>query len=359
MPAWIAHADWGTAPAKRVVATAELRGDGYAARAPRPVGTTGGLLDRMRVAAEPALLGFDFPLGVPRAYAELAGIDNFATWLRGLDPRDELFAIAADVAEVSVARPFFPSRIARRSPGIKQEFHAALGLSAASALRRCDLAHCRRGAASEVFWSLGPKAVGKAALSGWRDFIAPALADTAHRYAIWPFDGGLRELLARADAVIVEAYPADAYLQLGLRMGSRGTAKTSQDDRRVDAARLLDSCRRNDVVPDPDLVAEIRDGFGPSRAGEDRFDATVGLIAMIDAVRRRPEPDLPDDPSVRLQEGWMFGQHSRCPGPHPVDTVTFDITTGGDGEPSWGGFVGSEPIFSTTSIPEETLPTSA
>jgi hypothetical protein len=85
MPTWIAHADWGTAPAKRVVATAEL-----------------------------------------------AGIANFATWLREVDPSAELFAVA--------------------------------------------------------------------------------------------------------DAVIVEAYPADAYLRLGLRIGSRGTAKTSRDDRRADAA---------------------------------------------------------------------------------------------------------------------------
>jgi hypothetical protein len=340
-----------------VVATAERRGDVFVARAPRAVGNGGGLLERMRVAAGPALLGFDFPLGVPRAYADLAGIDNFATWLRRLDPRDELFAVASDVADVSVARPFFPRRIAHRSPGIKAEFYAALGLSAASAFRQCDLAHCRRGAASEVFWTLGPKAVGKATVSGWRDFIVPALGDTADRYGIWPFDGDLRDLLGRADGVIVEAYPADAYLQLGLRMGSRGTAKTSQDDRRAEAPSLLDRCRRNDVAPDRDLISEIRDGFGQSRAGEDRFDATVGLIAMIDALRRGPE--LPEDPSVRRVEGWMFGRHARCPDAQLDDAVTFDITTAGDGDPSWGGFVGSAPILSTTPIPEETLPTSA
>ena len=343
-----------------MVATAERRGNVFAAHAPRPVGGAGGLLERMHVALGPgeaALLGFDFPLGVPRAYADLAGIDSFADWLGHLDPGDELFSVAGDLAEVSVGRPFFPTRIALRSPGIKAEFRTALGLSATSALRRCDLAHCRRGAASEVFWALGPQAVGKAALSGWRDFIVPALADTTHRYAIWPFDGGLRELLARADAVIVEAYPADAYLQLGLRMGSRGTAKTSQVDRRGEAPRLLDRCRRNDIVPEQNLVAEIRDGFGPSRAGEDPFDATVGLIAMIDALRRAPE--LPEDPSVRRVEGWMFGRHAECPSVQLDDTVTFDITTAGDGGPSWGGFVGRAPILSTTPMPEETLPTSA
>ena len=118
---------------------------------------------------------------------------------------------------------------------------------------------------------------------------------------------------AKRVVVIVEAYPAEAYLQLGLRMGSRGTAKTSREDRRADAARLLDHCRRIAVRPDRDLVAALRDGFGSGRDGEDRFDATVGLIAMIDTVRRAAEPELPDDPSVRRLEGWMFGRHACCP----------------------------------------------
>ena len=316
LPGWIAHADWGASAAKRVVTTAELRDGEYVAHAPRPLAGAGGLLERMHVPARPgrpALLGFDLPIGVPRAYAKLAGIDTFAGWLRELDPSCRLFSVADDVADVSVARPFFPGRIAHKSPGIKREFRAALGLSAAGALRRCDLAHCRRGAASEMFWALGPKAVGKATVAGWRDFIGPALADPERRYALWPFDGGLGELLARSDAVIVEAYPAEAYLQLGLRMGSRGTAKTDQDDRRADAPRLLERCRRIGVRTDPDLAVQLRDGFGSARAGEDRFDATVGLIAMIDTVRRGAEPELPDDPYVRRHEGWMFGQHAHCP----------------------------------------------
>jgi hypothetical protein len=316
LPGWIAHADWGASPSKRVVATAELRAGQYVAHAPQMVGGTGGLLERMRVppgSDRPALLGFDFPIGVPRAYAQLAEIDDFAGWLRRLDPSSEFFAVSDDVADVSLARPFFPRRIAHKSPGIKHEFRAALGLSAPDALRRCDLGHCRRGAASEMFWTLGPQAVGKATITGWRDLVAPALADPARRYSIWPFDGDLGELLERSDAVIVEAYPADAYLQLGLRMGSRRTAKTRQDDRRADGPLLLERSRELRVRPHRELVAQILDGFGPDRAGEDRFDATVGLLAMIGTVRRSAEPDLPDDPSVRRYEGWVFGRHATCP----------------------------------------------
>lgn len=40
-------------------------------------------------------------------------------------------------------------------------------------------------------------------------------------------------------------------------------------------------------------------------------------------------------------------------------TVTLDITTLGVGMPSLGGLVGSEPIFSTTPMPETTLPATA
>lgn len=312
LPGWIAHADWGASATKRVVTAAELRGEEYVMHAPRLVGGGGGLLERMRV-GRPALLGFDFPIGVPRAYAELAGIEEFAGWVRGLDPSSEFFSVSDDVADVSVTRPFFPTRMVRKSPGIKREFRAALGLPESGALRLCDLAHCGRRAASDMFWALGPQAVGKATVTGWRDLVAPALADPARRCAIWPFDGRLGELLDRSDAVIVEAYPADAYLQLGLRMGSRGTAKTRQGDRRVDGRLLLERCFQLGVRPDPELVTQMRDGFGSDRAGEDRFDATVGLLAMIGTIRRSAEPDLPDDPGIRRHEGWVFGRHARCP----------------------------------------------
>jgi hypothetical protein len=293
-----------------------MRDDQYVAHSPRLVGEAGGLLERMHAPAGsggPALLGFDFPIGVPRAYAKLAGIEEFTVWMRRLDPACDFFDPAGEVADVSVARPFFPRRLTRKSPGIKREFRAALGLSATGALRRCDLGHCRRRAASEMFWALGPQAVGKATLTGWRDLVAPALAEPDRRYAIWPFEGELCDLLAASDAVIVEAYPADAYLQLGLGMGSRRTAKTRQEDRRADGRLLLESCRRSGVRPDRDLAAQIRDGFGSDRAGEDRFDATAGLVAMISTVRRHIEPDLPDDPFVRRCEGWVFGRHAECP----------------------------------------------
>jgi hypothetical protein len=94
-------------------------------------------------------------------------------------------------------------------------------------LRRCEHRHCTRNAASETFWCLGASGVGKATLAGWRDTLRPALRDPNHRFSVWPFDGQLEDLLASSDAVLVETYPADAYLQLGLSIGRKGSSASS------------------------------------------------------------------------------------------------------------------------------------
>jgi hypothetical protein len=325
LPMRIAHADWGTAAAKRVVATAELKAGAYHAHAPQMVAGQGGLLEQMGLRERPnvtTLLGFDFPIGVPLAYARTAGIENFVDWFRELDLDSPFFEPAEDVADVSALRPFFPNLPPKeKSPGLKAQFHAALGVPSADLLRRCDLRHCARRAASEMFWTVGPAAVGKATLAGWKQALRPALAEPSPRYAIWPFDGPMSELLETSDAVIVETYPTEAYRQLELRIGTPDMAKTRQDDRRVDARRLLEWCASNAVIPDDRLVPQIVDGFGEDPGGDDLFDAVVGLFGMIDAVRRAAEPPLPDDPVVRRIEGWMFGQHAVCPKPLPGDAA--------------------------------------
>ena len=166
-----------------------------------------------------------------------------------------------------------------------------------------------------MFWTLGPKAVGKATLAGWRDAIKPALADRRARYAIWPFDGPLSELVETFDAVIVETYPAEFYRRLGLRIGTAGHSKTSPEARQATASALLAWCTEHGIVPDDDLAGQILDGFGAGKEGEDPFDAVVGLLGMVATIRGASEPELPDDPAIRQVEGWMFGQ----PVPSPLD----------------------------------------
>jgi hypothetical protein len=67
------------------------------------------------------------------------------------------------------------------------------------------------------------------------------------------------------------------------------------------------------VLPDQQLTEQILDGFGPSRSGQDPFDAVAGPFGMVDTPHRAVEPDLPDDPAIRSVEGSMFGQHASCP----------------------------------------------
>ena len=95
LPSVVAHADWSMHPEKRWLANAVLQPDGrYLAFAPEPVGPTDTLCLRLLRTAGVghALLGVDFPIGLPRAYAEHAGIDEFTVALKGFDER--FYAVA-------------------------------------------------------------------------------------------------------------------------------------------------------------------------------------------------------------------------------------------------------------------------
>src|SRR6202034_4243046 len=91
-PALIAHADWGTAPGKRQLAVARLLPGGACYQvvsvAPAPTGQQpqGDLFQYLSAAAEPgqAMIGFDFPVGLPIAYAKAAGISSFPEFLDAL-----------------------------------------------------------------------------------------------------------------------------------------------------------------------------------------------------------------------------------------------------------------------------------
>lgn len=48
---------------------------------------------------------------------------------------------------------------------------------------------------------------------------------------------------------------------------------------------------------------------GAGKDGEDRFDAVVGLLGMLDVVLGNRRPGEPEDDTTRI-EGWILGQHS-------------------------------------------------
>jgi hypothetical protein len=62
----------------------------------------------------------------------------------------------------------------------------------------------------------------------------------------------------------------------------------------------------------------ILDGFGPSPEGEDPFDATVGLLGMINVSLGYKPPGEPDDKVTRKIEGWIFGQEQTAGSDDPA-----------------------------------------
>ncbi len=311
-PLHVVHADWGKAPAKRWQACAWIDPDGrIEASAPVPVEDAAGLLaSRSRIPGRdaPALFGFDFPIGLPVAYARRAGIADFPGFLNELAAgRWPDFARLAERPEqIGPGRPFYPSG----QRGVRQShLLAGHGVEELDALRRrCERARPGRRAASPLFWTLGGQQVGRAALAGWLETLLPALERPDLDVALWPFEGRLESLLATRAVTVAETYPAEFYGHLGLEL--RGS-KRRRTDRAAQADDLHRWARRSRVGLSAALAQEIDEGFGDRPDGEDRFDAVVGLLGMLGVLLgRRPSGEPTNDPELCV-EGWILGVDHR------------------------------------------------
>jgi hypothetical protein len=325
-PALVAHADWSVHPGKRWMAAAVRQpGGGYLVAAPAPVGALDGFWDRLAADAGPGaiLVGFDFPIGLPAAYAERAGIEDLPTALSGFGEgrwRD-FYDVAATPEQIAPTRPFYPHRPGGRT---RQQLLDGLGLDTWDGLhRRCDRATASRPAACPMFWTLGGNQVGKAMIVGWRDLLAPARRNGVD-VAVWPFDGGLADLIEGHRFVVAETYPGEVYGHLGLALRAHG-GKRNQAARTANAARLLDGASRAHLALAPALHAEITAGFGSGRGADDRFDAVVGVFGLINVVRGVRPSGEPDDPTVRRIEGWILGQ----------DAALAELSASLDEAPEW------------------------
>ena len=154
-----------------------------------------------------------------------------------------------------------------------------------------------------MFWTLGANQVGRAAIIGWRDVIAPAVR-TDRPPVLWPFDGSLQDLLKPGNLVFVETYPAECYAWF-LESGLKGKGKL--EVRRKAAPALLNWARSANVTLDLELRRAIGEGFPD---GDDAFDAAVGLFGMLEVLLRGRSSCEPNEESVRKLEGWILGQES-------------------------------------------------
>jgi hypothetical protein len=288
---------------KRWVTIARRQGALWQASAPRLVGDPAALAAGLIAERGPAALGLDLPLGVPRGFAESRQEADFPGFLAGLTQNLDFFTVSPSLETVSPARPFYP---ARGIKGMTRLAHAAaLGLADASGLSRlCDRATAERPAGAPVFWTLGANQSGKAAISAWRDWLAPALAAGAP-FKLWPFAGTLHELLRPRQLAIAEVYPAEALRHLGLKLAG---SKRAEAPRRALAPALRDAMAALNVTPDSALAEMIQVGFGSDAAGEDRFDSLIGLLGLIGVIDGRRPDFIPADPMIRAWEGWVLGQ---------------------------------------------------
>jgi len=307
----IVHADWGSAPKKRWMCVAEPWPDGgYRIIAPEPVGDPCTLLERLRDRAEGRALavGFDFPIGLPASYARRAGIEQFLEVLPqlGHGAWGDFYTVASTPEDVSLSRPFYPMR-----PGGTRRRHLTDALGVAELddlLRLCEQPSESRGAASPLFWTLGGKQVGKAAIIGWRDVIGPAVRDGTLSVSVWPFDGDFADLLTGGGVVIVETYPAEACLHIGLEPPGRTWSKTRREGRLGQAEGIKAWAEARPVEMADELRELIADGFGSAKHGEDPFDAMLGVLSMVEVVLGYRLAGAPRTADVRHLEGWILGQ---------------------------------------------------
>ena len=302
----VVHCDWSMRSAGRWMATGRQASDGsWSATGPRRVPEASAFLDDLfaRAADGPTLAGFDFPIGFPARYGASTPYPGFLAALdaigRGAWP--EIFEVADGPDDVGPLRPFYPRR-----PGAARLRHLLEGHGVAGAealVRACERAGLDGGPAGCMFWTLGAKQVGKAALSGWREVIGPARCRGA---AIWPFDGDLVQLSEGGGLILAESYPGDAYGQLGLSFA--GKSKRRISDRAGFAAGIARWAEARAIVLDDGLASAVRDGFSASSGNDDGFDAAIGLLAAI-AVATGERPDgAPATEEVRHWEGWILGK---------------------------------------------------
>ncbi|MBD8664105.1 DUF429 domain-containing protein [Rhizobium sp. CFBP 8752] len=302
----VAHCDWSMDRKKRWMAVAIRDGVRWQMHAPELVGDTSTLIDRMKarsVEKGALLLGFDFPIGLPMAYARATELGSFREALAsfGSGIWSDWYSVADHRSRISLHRPFYPAR-----PGGTQRAHLfdALGVTDPHALLRlCERAAPDRQAACMLFWTLGGNQVGKGAITGWREMIVPRLDDIG----LWPFDGNLIDLLDTRSCVIAETYPGDVYRQLG--MPRSGWSKRRQVDRQRIAKMMIPWLEARPDIDAHAFLPMIEDGFGADKSGEDRFDAAVGLFGMLDVVDGRRDEGVPDVDGVRRWEGWILGHH--------------------------------------------------
>src|SRR4051794_19891951 len=133
-PQLVVSADWGKDESKRWMTRAELcpESQTYCVFPPEPVGQVDTLLARLAAQCRPQatiLLGLDFPIGLPRAFAALAGFSQ-SGFRRALEVlgREEPWRQFYEITDIPhLHRPFYPPPTQEKGKYTKQRLFDGLG----------------------------------------------------------------------------------------------------------------------------------------------------------------------------------------------------------------------------------------
>lgn len=281
--------DWGKESDKRAVYLADTRTRRIRCAGKNPFRSATGMpwsvrealaCARQFAAANPVVLAFDAPLGIPLSYFHAAkqyapwnGIKSFVDWLP-LACHHRGFLESSRVASAwRVDRPFFA---VPAGEGALKAFEAEAARQGAMLLRSID----RQACAKPVFVTSGiPGSVGSAAIELWRE-LADAFTGSRD-FALWPFEGNLNTLLNTRRMVLAEMYPRAAYsVALSPHPPAKRSrlkiAKTDEGCRRAALRELLGSkwMREEEVVLTPEDVES-------AAVSEDAFDALITAAALL------------------------------------------------------------------------------
>jgi hypothetical protein len=222
----------------------------------------------------PILITVDVPLGLPADYAEVRKLNGgFLSWLSHRPGKDWRKLVVNSIAEQDARHPFVV---------FKKDEKKAEGKFP---LRRCE--ELTKG--ESLYWCVGGKQVGKAALQFWHDALIPLRDEFQDKLAVWPF-----ESTKRKSVIVAECYPAMLYDQIWRRR----VTKTNPCDI-VDA--VLEKQRE-------DLCVHVDDKtWLHGVSSEDEFDMlTVALDTAKVGGEQAKILSRQDLPVIKNVEGWMI-----------------------------------------------------
>lgn len=219
----------------------------------------------------PILITADVPIGLPAKFDQVwRQFGGFLPWLDARATAGWDSIVVDSVAKQTAESPFVVCQ--------KDEKKARGQFP----LRKCD--EIAQG--ESVYWCVGVKQVGKAALQFWRDTLVPLRRYFGSEVGVWPFD-----CISDKAIVIAECYPAI----LHARVWGRRVTKSNPLDV-VDA--VFDRLQRERHLSDEKTWLH-------AASSEDDFDIfTVAVV--IAEVAGEPDKLFSAPESATPVEGWML-----------------------------------------------------